>query len=681
MASSSKKTGQKPTTQPSKSATKGVKHPVKESKAESKKPSRSFLQTLDDWFAPRMKPVYYVCLFLTVFFGIMLFDVKISTGGDDSSYIEMAHNFLIGKSFPTWHGPLYSILLSIPIMIFGVNVIWLKIISFLFIIGHLALFYITFRKIVSPAILTLIMLVVSVNASILYFASQTYSEAMYMFLQALIVFLFVKAYLTEDPQHKFSFKDDLLQWLSLGFFIFVASLTRNIGIVALGVMLLILLIDKRFVESLMLTGSYFVFFLPFKLYKYLVWHTEVSKASRPFHEILLKNFYDSSEGYEDFSGMVTRFFENARLYLSKHFMVGLGLHNPTSTDKSYFVTFLIVALILLALYFAIKNKNKVMLFVALLLGGSMAATFISLQQSWDQMRMVVIYIPMLLLLIVWGIQQLAGKQGYGFLNVVIPLLLCVVFFKTIGYSMDKMKHNQKVLAKNIRGNLYYGFTPDWQNFLRMSEWVEKNIPKGEVVASRKPSMSFIYSKGRDFYGMYRFPTEVPEQLIGELKQRIGEMVVIPNKSIDQKWPAELQWSIKKANVAYVAEGSDLYGIYDFKGQGGTETVQTLGKLNVSPFSTDSLLNRVKVSPKDCFAVSPDSLLYTLKRSKVKYVIVASLRANPNMNTGNIVNNIQRYLFFVEQKYPGILKVVYQIGNTAEDEPTWLYQINYQYFGL
>jgi hypothetical protein len=65
---------------------------------------------------------------------------------------------------------------------------------------------------------------------------------------------------------------------------------------------------------------------------------------------------------------------------------------------------------------------------------------------------------------------------------------------------------------------------------------------------------------------------------------------------------------------------------------------------------------------------------------VEYIIVASLRANPNVNTGNIINNIQRYLYFVELKYPGILNLVHQIGSNAE-EPAWLYQINYKLYGL
>ena len=678
MASTSKNTGHKSAHSGSRS-----NHPAGKSEKVKKDNTpasrKTILQSIDDWIEPKLNLFFFLSLFLTVLIGAMLFDVKISTGGDDSSYIEMANGFLQGRSFPTWHGPLYCIFLSLPMLIFGVNVIWLKLFSFMFIIAHMVLFYYTFKKLVSPSILTLVMLIVSVNSSILYFASQTYSEAMYMFLQSLIVFLFIHFYLAAKDVQKPAIKEQSIQYLMLGFFVFLASLTRNIGIISLFVMVFMLIADRKFLSSLMLTASYLVFFVPYKLYKYLFWHTEIAKGSRPFHEILLKNFYNPAAGYEDFSGMVVRFVENARLYLSKHFMIGIGLHDATSTDKSWLVTVIVIILFLISLYYAYK-RNKAMLFVALNLGGSMAATFIALQQSWDQMRMVIIYIPMLLLFLAWGIQQLAGKKGYGFLNLLLPFLLMLIFFKTFGLSADKMKANRKILSKNISGNLYYGFTPDWQNFLRMSEWVSKNIPDTALVASRKPSMSFIYSKGKDFYGMYRFPTETPEKLLGELQQRAGELSVIPNKAIGGNWPAELQWAIKRTNVAFVAEGNDIYGVYDLKGQAGSEITQALNQYNVNPFSTDSLLIRVRASTQQCFAVSPDSLINTLRRNKVDYVIVASLRANPNMNTGNIINNIQRYLYFVEQKYPGIISVTHQIGANAE-EPAWLYKINYQFYGL
>jgi hypothetical protein len=678
MASSHRNTRPKSTRGPKRTS----QPAVQPGKAKQNKPvdnRMTFMQQLDKWMEPHLNLFFFVALFMTILFGALLFDIKISTGGDDSSYIEMAHDFIKGRSFPSWHGPLYSVFLSVPMLLLGVKVFWLKFFSFLFIIAHLVLFYYTFRKHVSPTILSLALLIISASSSILYFASQTYSEAMFMFLQALILYLFIFIYLNIVPNEYVSLKEQLLYWVLLGFFVFLASLTRNIGIVALLAMLFFLLIEKQFRAALMLALSYAVFLIPFKLYKSIVWDTGQVKSTGQLSEILLKNPYNRALGSEDFSGMVIRFFENARLYLSKHFMIGIGLHDPTSTDKSWLVTIIVVALFLISLYYACK-RNKVMLFVALNLGGSMAATFVALQQSWDQMRMVIIYIPMLLLFLAWGIQQQAGKKGYGFLYLLLPVLLVIIFFKTLGLSVDKMKVNQRVLSKNIRGNLYYGFTPDWQNFLRMSEWVGKNIPDTALVASRKPSMSFIYSKGKDFYGMYRFPTETPEKLLGELQQRTGELKVIPNKDILDPLPASLQLAIKQNVVAYVAEGNDIYGVYEFKGQSDTEITQALNQYKVNPFSADSLLNRVRISAQSCFAVSPDTLINNLRKNNVDYVIIASLRANPNMNTGNIINNIQRYLYFVEQKYPGILSLKHQIGADAE-EPAWLYQINYQYYGL
>jgi hypothetical protein len=646
---------------------------------EQMKDKSSYVDRIDQWLEPHLNLVFYFSLFLTLLVGFFLFDVKISTGGDDSHYIEMANDFLKGRSFPSWHGPLYPIFLSIPMSLFGVKVMLLKMFSLAFVVAHLVLFYLTFKKLVSPTLFALVLLIVSVSSSILYFASQTYTEAMYMFLQSLSVFLFIRTYLKLQSDPPLSLKKEVSSWLVLAFFVFLSSLTRNIGIVALLVMLIFLAYERKFLSSLMLFLSYLVFFVPFKIYKTLAWGSTTTGSSGQLSEMLLKNPYDKSQGSEDFSGIIVRFFENARLYLSKHFMIGIGLHDPGSTDKSWFVTLFIAAIFLIALFYSFRKKS-ILLFISLYLGAAITATFISLQQSWDQMRMIVIYIPMLLLLLAWGVQQFSERKGFAFLAFVLPFFLVFVFFKTLGHSVEKMKVNQKVLAKNLSGNLYYGFTPDWQNYLLMSKWVGKNIPDTAVVASRKPSMSFIYSNGRDFYGMYRFPSYEPRELVNGIKSRIGDMLVIPNSDFDKNFPPAVRMSFKQAAVAYVAEGSTLYGLYDLKEPMGSALKKASADFKVSSFTTDSLLNRVKVSTLNCFAVSPDSLVNTLKKNRVSYVIVASLRANPNMNTGNIINNIQRYLYFVEQKYPGILTLVHQIGDNA-GEPAWLYKLDYNTYHL
>jgi hypothetical protein len=422
-----------------------------------------------------------------------------------------------------------------------------------------------------------------------------------------------------------------------------------------------------------------VFLIPFRLYKTLVWESGRIRSEGQLSEILLKNPYNKALGHEDLHGMIARFFENARLYLSKHFMIGIGLHDPSSTDKSWFITALVALLFLIALFYAYK-RSKIMLFVSIYLGASVSATFIALQQSWDQMRMVVIYFPMLLLLLAWGIQQVATRKGFRIMATVLLVLLALIFFKTIGQSFDKMKANRKVLAKNIRGNKYYGFSPDWQNFLRMSEWVGRNIPDSALVASASLPCR-LFTAGRDFYGIYRFPSDAPEKLLSALVPRTGTLQVIPSRNIAVNWPAGLQLAIKRATVAYVAEGNEVYGVFDLKGASGDSITRALEQYKVIPFTTDSLLNRIRTSSQSCFAVSPDSLIQTLRRNKVDYVIVASLRANPNLNTGNIINNIQRYLYFVEQKYPGILTLVHQIGASEQEEPAWLYQINYKNYEL
>ena len=637
------------------------------------------MEIADRWMWPKLKLVFFLSLFLTIFFGTMLFDVKISTGGDDSSYIEMANAFIKGRSFPTWHGPLYSIILSFAILIFGVNLIWLKLLSFVFIVGHLVIFYYSFRKIVSPSILSIIMLIVSVNSSILYFASQTYSEAMYMFLQALIVLLFLRFYLNQNTEQKQTSKQLYFHSLFLGFVVFIASLTREIGIVSLVIIILVLLKDRQFNSAGMILGSFFTFLLPYKIYKYLVWGKDISQGSRPFHEILLKNSYKPEEGYENFSAMVLRFFENSRLYLSKHLMIGLGLHNPASKDTSWLIVVLIALIFLITLYIAFRHSN-VMLFVGLNIGGSIAATFIALQLFWDQMRMIIIYIPLLLLFLAWGIQQLSMIKRYRYLILILPVFFLVVFLKTLGHTVEKVKANEIVLAKNLGGDLYYGFTPDYSNFLRMSEWVGKNIPVSSLVASRKPSMSYIYSKGRDFFGMYRFPTSVPDKLIGELRKRTGELSVIQNKLVNINLSDSLKISIRKANIAFVVIGIDIFGVYKFEGESGISTLKALKHFDINPISSDSLLKKVSTSVLSCYSVSPDSLIHDLRINNVNFVMVPSLRAIEEAKTERIIDNIQRYMLFVEQKYPGIFRLVHQIG-TKDEEPTKLYQVNYRFFGL
>ncbi len=633
----------------------------------------------ENFFRKNLKIFFYTSLALSVILGIYLFDVKIHEGGDDSNYIEMAYNFLKGKSFPSWHGEFYSILMSLPILIFGLNVIILKVLSFLFIIGHLVFFYLAFKDRVSPFLLSIVLLIISVNANILFFSSQTYTEALFLFLQAMAIYFFLK--LTENlKENKLNNFEEWKYWLITGFLIFLLTITRNIGITFLIAVIVFFLFTGRFYAIVYSIASYYIFSLPFQLYKRIFWHIDKSTMSQQMDIVLLKNPYNPAMGTEDFAGMVTRFVENAKIYISKYFMQTIGLKDQSSTEAVIFPAIVLLIIFLIGFYLAIR-KDKLMLFLSIYLGGSVFATFVTLSQSWGQLRMIVVYFPFLFLFLLWTLYELSKMQKLRWLFPLVLILNAFILLKTFGISANKAKNNQKVLIKNISGNKYYGLTPDWQNFLKMSEWVGKHIPDSVVVASRKPSMSFIYSKGREFFPIYRFPIENVDTMIRQLSLRTTPLIAFDQNELSRKnMPFMPQFMLKQSMVAVVSHGDDIFFIHEYGKPDRTQYENIIKSYNLNYLPVDSLLNMIHKSDKQSYAVSPDTLLNSLRQNKVEYVIMASLRAIPNMKTDRVVNTIQRYLYVIEQKYPGIFVLKHQIG-TDNNEPAWLYQINYSMYGM
>jgi hypothetical protein len=245
----------------------------------------------------------------------------------------------------------------------------------------------------------------------------------------------------------------------------------------------------------------------------------------------------------------------------------------------------------------------------------------------------------------------------------------------------KIKHNQKVLSKNLKGNLYYGFTPDWQNFLKMSEWVGKNLPDSTVVVSRKPSMSFIYSKGKEFYPMYRFPTEDADTLIARLEKRTGPLIAIKqNELFEKNIPFAQQLVTKPSMVAIVNQENDVYTLHRVIDETRPLLETFVRQYRLSSIAADSLVRLMRQNNKPYYGISPDTLLNNLRKNKVEYAIAANLRANPSAKTERIINTVQRYLYIIEIKYPGIFSLQHQIGDN-NSEPALLYRINYAMYGF
>lgn len=115
--------------------------------------------------------------------------------------------------------------------------------------------------------------------------------------------------------------------------------------------------------------------------------------------------------------------------------------------------------------------------------------------------------------------------------------------------------------------------------------------------------------------------------------------------VGQTFSADDYAACRKPNMARIyAGGKKFYGVYTFNSE------------------------------------DPDTLLLNLHKNGVTHVILGSMRRDPRVNDGTIINTLHRYVSFIAQKYPTSFDLVKTIG-TQQSEPTYLLKINYEAAGL
>ena len=206
----------------------------------------------------------------------------------------------------------------------------------------------------------------------------------------------------------------------------------------------------------------------------------------------------------------------------------------------------------------------------------MGSSFIVLQTRWDQPRIIMVCVPILFMTFFYSMYDLFQKKGAWGLQFLLTVVISVFALTNIVATLSKTQKNLPILSKNLHGDIYAGFTPDWVNYLKMSRWCADSLPKDAFVAARKAPMSFIYGNGKEFFAVYR----------------------------------------------------------------------------VYSYDADSLLNYYKVN-------------------KVNYIMVPSLRMNPDKNTGDVITTMEYMIAPIYKKYPQKVKFVHQEG---ADEETRLFQI-------
>lgn len=504
------------------------------------KPDEDLYMKLNEWVEPKLNLILWLSIALTILLGIFFFDPKVSLGGDDSMYINRAFSFIKQGKFPTFQGPLYPMLLGIVIYIFGLKLILLKSLSLLFLAGQLWFYFKAFRRHLSPFLLAVMLIIMSTNYSLLYMGSSTYTEPLYLLFQSLFIYLFDKDVLnstTNDGIKQYAGKIVILAGLA-----FVMSITRSIGltvpIAAIAFLLLQAVLQKNKKTYLMIVGiflgAFMVFHFSFELAKKEIWGVTKAQTSGQMKKLFYKNYYKEQAGTEDFNGYIKRVTDNSVSYIGHHFYSIFGLAYSQRRPSTSSPTLLIYALLIAGFFLTIK-KDPFWTLVLFYIGAGLAVTFILLQTFWAQERLILVFTPLLMAVLLHILHLIFYEhtKKLKFISVLFPLIIMVT---NTAKTASKVPEASISIRHYTRGELLYGFSEDWINYLAMAKWSAEQLSENAYVACRKPGMAFIYAGGKEFYGIWRVPSNDPKELYTRLKDAgvthviMAHLLVNPEKS-------------------------------------------------------------------------------------------------------------------------------------------------------
>jgi hypothetical protein len=465
-------------------------------------------QRMDAWLEAKDKTLFPFFCVLTILFSLLLFNARVSEGGDDATYIKAGYDY--SKNFTTYYfsfnAPGYPMFLSIPIKLFGLNLLLLKFLSVIFYFLGFYFLYKALRGKIRPVIFYPAMFILAVNAYAQYYASQTYNESFYLFFQGLFFFVFFKLEdsINEDGE---SIRLHWKRWLQLGLLLFLLTFVKNLAIIAVPAAAVYFLFTRRFRSAGFVCLAYLAIKLPFEAIKRLIWGS-ISQFSAQGDILKLRDPYDRTKGYEDLAGYFGRLADNINIYFGKRFWEILGFFgkDPSVDDASkelYAFLAKIVLLVFVGVCIAllIRRKNKSLLLISFYALTMLFISFFALQARWDQPRIIIIFLPFMVILFLHALLSLLERFSLG---ATLYLVLMLIFsVSSLTSAFKRTAENIPILSKNLRGDVYAGYTPDWVNFLKMSRWCADSLPKESYVASRKAPMSFIYGKGKEFFPVYR----------------------------------------------------------------------------------------------------------------------------------------------------------------------------------
>lgn len=640
-----------------------------------KQKKKTLFERIEIFTHKNSKIILLISVAVSFILSLILFNPDVSIGGDDSMYIKSAFNFRHGIAFPSWHGSIYSIVLSVFIFVFGLNLIILKLISVVFSVLSLVFIQKALLKISNYTVSAIVVLATSLSLLLNIYASTTYTEPFFIFLQSLYIYLFINYITTNNPSGS--------AWKKMLIFSIISYLmfqTRTVALAVVGATIIYLLFEKQFRNSALYLIFIALLHSIFTLYKKLFWEIKHTGFEHQLETLLLKHPYKPYEGKENIMGFIQRIWDNSELYLSKHLMKMTGFKAIESRETNTILAIILLIVIFLSAILVIK-KNKKALFLILYLVSIIGLTFISLQKIWDQDRLIIIYFPYILGIVflgLWYLFQLKKLAKFQFLPLILSLILLFSISKQTVEGFKDYSHNNR-----FKSGEFNSYNTDWQNYMKAARWTSQNLSDTAVVACRKPGMAWISSKGVDiFKGIYNIEYENADSIIKTFENIGATHVIMANLRLDPRRKTVKTINTIRKSLTYISYKSP--GSFELIKEFGIDEKAYLFKINFKNKNKEEVLKNLDsdmiISPKNTNSYFMKGRFYYKNKQYEEALKYYKYPLTYLKNDAKIYYNIALCYYSMQDFENASENIIESIKYKKDDPDSWFY-LSICYFNM
>ena len=413
-----------------------------------------------------------------------VYDNKIYLGGDNAVYYITGCSLAEGHGYTNIHlseqspanhfPPGYPFIISIIVRFFGENMDIVKKANGVFLFASIIILFLIIKEITKNINLAFIVCLIAIlNRHLLQFSCIEMSEIPFAFFILLSVWFFIKTFNKGKTLKQPYF------WL-LAASIIISFYIRSMGIALLGASLLVLAINKRWLQVILLIVCFILAYAPWYIRSENLGGNTYSK------QVMMVNPYRPELGNMSISDFPKRFVENIDRYLGKE--INLAYSGKYISDykiQSSWIDYIFSIVLLVLTAIGIISLKNFRLFILFFISG----TFLILMlwpSVWVSVRFILPIVPLLLFLSIQGtlfsIRKLSEQFSENKIYWNVAPFIFLILTPVLETNITQL--NQSAISN---------YPESFIEYFDLAAWCKEQLPDTANICTRKPELFYLYA--------------------------------------------------------------------------------------------------------------------------------------------------------------------------------------------